>query len=76
MRLADIAPIDPKEGWAEQATALLEKFIISQDRLKMIVKDPKSLPPTVALFEVHPTADMCINAQIVANNFGVSTGKM
>ncbi|XP_018327657.1 uncharacterized protein LOC108738643 isoform X2 [Agrilus planipennis] len=58
----------------EQCMNILQKYIMSETKLKMVVKNPEEIE--VLLFEVFPTYDLCINALLVQEGAAISTGHL
>ncbi|XP_074033525.1 RING finger protein 17 isoform X2 [Leptinotarsa decemlineata] len=72
VKMVHVEPSEVGQPWSESAKVFLQKFFRMQDVLKMVVHNVD--PLEVALFECLGNVDICINAQLVAENYGRSSG--
>ncbi|RZC35876.1 RING finger protein 17 [Asbolus verrucosus] len=74
VKLTDIQQTSVDEPWPQEAIDFLQEQVLIESRFKMVVNSVN--PFEVALFQIRPSADICINSLLVERNFAISTGNI
>ncbi|KAJ3665867.1 hypothetical protein Zmor_001332 [Zophobas morio] len=72
VKLSDIERLDTSQNWTEEATDFLREQLNKNKECRMVASGVE--PLQVALFQLCPLSDICLNSLLVESEHAISTG--